>query len=206
MEKKQVSVQGSLSTNIYCDKLKEISCLNVSVGRYLPTLSIWQIICYFLNLFTAISLRDFMEPQATIKQIEDTKFDPFNYIQEHGIQTKSKAYDLRLVLKSFEAGYAKATFFVHLTLALVVWKMCKGNSQIICHIPFCKYCYTIVWEASFSDSEKRLSLHINICSYVIRSFQNFLGTNFNLQFLWGVEGGLKLFLIKFTHERLVGAI
>jgi len=61
-----------------------------------------------------------MEPQATIKQIEDTKFDPFNYIQEHGIQTKSKAYDLRLVLKSFEAGYAKATFFVHLTLALVV--------------------------------------------------------------------------------------
>jgi len=47
----------------------------------------------FLNLFTAMSLRESMKPQATTKQIQNT---------EHGIRTK--AFNRRLVLKRFEAG------------------------------------------------------------------------------------------------------
>jgi len=59
----------------------------------------------FLKLITAMSLRDHMKPQAKTKQIQNTscfKFHPSNCIQEHGIH--AKASNLRLVLRSFEAG------------------------------------------------------------------------------------------------------
>jgi len=47
-----------------------------------------------------------MKPQATTKQIQNTKlvikFHPLDYIEQHGIHTK--ASNLRLVLKCFETG------------------------------------------------------------------------------------------------------
>jgi len=60
----------------------------------------------FPNLFAAMFLRDSMKPQATTKQIQNTKlvikFHPLDYIEQHGIHTK--ASNLRLVLKCFETG------------------------------------------------------------------------------------------------------
>jgi len=69
-----------------------------------------------------------MKLQATTIQIQNNKLyfklRPFNYIQEHGIHTKGS--NLRLVLKSFEAGWADHSW-PHLALTSVVWKMCKSS-------------------------------------------------------------------------------
>ena len=39
--------------------------------------------------------------------------------------------------------------------------------------PFFTVVHTILWEASSSDSEKKLSIGMNFCSYLSGSFQNF---------------------------------
>jgi len=57
--------------------------------------------------------------------------------------------------------------------------------------------HSMSWEASTSDSEKKLSFGLNFCSYLIGSFRigSYLKQILTHRLLKGTEVGLKLFFI-----------
>jgi len=80
-----------------------------------------------------MSLKDSMEAQAKIKQIQNTKlvfskFYPFNNIREHGIQTK--ALNLSLVLKPLRLNESKLSSSC---IGINYLKMCINSNNFITH-------------------------------------------------------------------------